>query len=384
MLKNRAGNLVKQREDYVAFIPNPLPPEPPLNFDSEMIGLLSEADRCLGRLDGITQVLPNPDLFVAMYVKKEALLSSQIEGTQASLIDVLDIAESKEKINEKPIEEVVNYVGAMNYGLNRLKDLPVSLRLLKEIHRILLDGVRGGEKDPGEFRRSQNWIGPAGCTLATATFVPPPVLEMNIAMGHLENFIHDEELIIPDLIKIGLIHAQFETIHPFLDGNGRVGRLLITFWLCHKEILSKPLLYLSYYFKKNRMEYYDRLMAVRLKGDWENWIKFFLKGITLVSNESVETAKKIIKLKEDHSIIINSRIKNPSNGLRLLEKLFEFPLITVNTVVDMLAVSYPTANGLVNEFSDLGIIQQLGQTKRNKKYSYHQYVQLLSEGTELY
>ncbi|WP_418792604.1 Fic family protein [Phosphitispora sp. TUW77] len=382
-MRDRAGSFIRQREDYVAFIPNTLPPEPPLNIDVEMIDLLSQADRSLGRLDGITQILPNPDLFVAMYVKKEAVLSSQIEGTQASLIDVLDVDETKDKSKEKPIEEVVNYVKAMNHGLIRLEELPICLRLIKEIHQVLLQGVRGGERDPGEFRRSQNWIGPVGCTLAKATFVPPPVPEMIKAMNELEKFIHDKELRIPDLIKIGLIHAQFETIHPFLDGNGRVGRLLITFWLCYKEILSKPLLYLSYYFKKNRTEYYDRLMDIRLKGDWESWIRFFLKGIAQVSDESIITAKKILKLKEEHSQLINSQTRNPSNGLKLLERLFEQPIVTINMVADMVGISYPTANNLVTEFTESGLMRQIDQNQRNKRFSYYNYVQLLQEGTEL-
>ena len=215
-----------------------------------------------------------------MYVKKEAVLSSQIEGSQASLIDILDDEDVKEKGKEKSVEEVVNYIAAMNYGLERLEKLPICLRLLMEIYEILLANVRGGEKNPGEFRRSQNWIGSTGCTLTTATFVPPTPEEKIQAMNHLELFIHELDDI-PPLIKIGLIHAQFETIHPFLDGNGRMGRLLITFWLCQQQILSKPLLYLSYYFKRNRSEYYDRLMDIRLKGNWENWLIFFLKGICI-------------------------------------------------------------------------------------------------------
>lgn len=218
MIANRSGVFIKQLEGYKAFIPKTLPPDPPLNIDAEMLSLLSTADRNLGRLDGITHILPNPDLFVAMYVKKEAVLSSQIEGTQASLIDILDTEEIDEQ-KEKSVEEVVNYIQAMNHGLQRLGELPLSLRLIKEIHGILLDGVRGGEKSPGDFRQSQNWIGLAGCTLTTATFVPPPLHEMQTAMGELEHFFYQDEDL-PPLIKIGLIHAQFETIHPFLDGNG--------------------------------------------------------------------------------------------------------------------------------------------------------------------
>ncbi|MBO8169309.1 MAG: Fic family protein [Thermoanaerobacteraceae bacterium] len=381
-LSNRAGVFMNQPGGYRAFIPKPLPPDPPLKMDNDMLLLLSTADRCLGRLDGITQILPNPDLFVAMYVKKEAVLSSQIEGTQASLIDVLDADDSVDVEKEKSIEEIVNYIKAMNYGLTRLEELPLSLRLIKEIHKILLQDVRGGERSPGEFRKSQNWIGPAGCTLSSATFVPPPHHEAMKAMADLELFFHEYEDI-PPLIKIGFIHAQFETIHPFLDGNGRIGRLLITFWLCQQKILRKPLLYLSHFFKMNRTEYYDRLMDIRLKGDWENWIKFFLKGIAQVSIEATETAKKILKMKEEHSKLINSRIKNPSNGLKLLENLFEHPVVTINKVADMLEVTYPTANALVSQFCDLGILHYNPKVQRNRKFRYSAYIDLLQAGTEL-
>lgn len=381
IIKERSGSLLRQPTDYIAFIPKGLPPDPEICYDQELINLLSTADRELGRLDGITQILPNPDLFVAMYVKKEAVLSSQIEGTQASLIDLLDDEDSREKGKEKHIEEVVNYVGAMNFGLDRLQTLPICLRLIKEIHEILLSGVRGSERNLGEFRTSQNWIGPQGCNLSNATFVPPPHEEMLKSMNDLELFIHDDDTI-PALIKIGLIHAQFETIHPFLDGNGRMGRLLITFWLCHQKILSKPLLYLSYYFKRNRAEYYDRLMDIRLKGDWESWLKFFLKGIASVSDESINTAKRIIAMKDHHTNIINQNLRNASNGLKLLDQLFEHPIITINKVSALLSISYPTANTLVNQFCELNILEDPDQ-QRNKKFTYRQYVDVLQEGTEL-
>lgn len=378
----RAGRFVQQPSGYKAFVPSPLPPQPPINLDNEMIALLSKADRCLGRLDGITEILPNPDLFVAMYVKKEALLSSQIEGTQASLIDVLNAAEFSGSEKEKSVEEVVNYVQAMNYGLKRLNELPLSLRLIREIHKILLRDVRGSERSPGELRRSQNWLGASGSTLSTATFVPPPVLEMVTAMNNLENFFYKEEHL-PPLIKIGLIHAQFETIHPFLDGNGRMGRLLITFWLCQQQILSKPLLYLSYYFKRNRTEYYDRLMDIRIKGDWENWLKFFLKGIAEISLEATDTAKNILSIKEEHSHIINASVSNPANGLKLLEALFEYPIITVNMAKVFLNVSYPTASSLISDFCSLGILSDNPEIQRNRKYTYQKYIQLLETGTDI-
>ncbi len=380
MHSNRAGFFMKQPSGYVAFIPNPLPPEPPIFVDDEMFKLLSDADRKLGRLDGITQILPNPDLFVAMYVQKEAVLSSQIEGTQASLIDVLGQEDGNHEKKEH-IDEVVNYVHAMKYGLERLSTLPLCLRLLKEIHSKLLKDGRGSSKNPGEFRSTQNWIGPAGCDLLNATFVPPPVPEMHEALGQLEKFLHSDDNI-PSLIKIGLIHAQFETIHPFLDGNGRVGRLLITFWLCQQEILSQPLLYLSYYFKQNRLEYYDRLMAVRTKGDWEGWLKFFLKGIAQVSDESINSAKEIIKLRDQYTKIVHQKKK--TSYQKLLDILFEHPILTTTKASELLDITYPTANSIINDFCHWGILKPRDPSKkRNQNYVFHRYIEILQRGTEL-
>ncbi len=266
--KRRSGSYVQQPKGYRAFVPKPLPPQPPVRMDDEMWMLLSEADRALGRLDGATATLPNPDLFVVMYVRKEAVLSSQIEGTQASLIDVLEFeANALERGNEYDVTEVINYVQAMNYALNRVKQMPLSLRLLREIHGTLMTGTRGGDRNPGEFRTSQNWIGPLrNHDLSTAAYVPPPPYEMQEALGNLEKFLYDPHPM-PVLIRVGLVHAQFETIHPFLDGNGRMGRLLITFVLCEKDIVKRPLLYLSYYFKQYRQEYYNLLQATRDAGD---------------------------------------------------------------------------------------------------------------------
>lgn len=378
---NRSGRIVKTLKGYEAFIPNSLPPDPAVIIDQEMYYLLSAADRKLGRLDGITRVLPNPDLFLAMYVKKEAILSSQIEGTQASLVDVLGASSETEK--RKPdIEDVVNYVKAMNYGLNRLETLPLSLRLIREIHRKLLQGVRGSDRSPGEFRKSQNWIGPQGCLLENATFVPPPVEEMQTAMGALENFFYEEDMI-PPLIKIAMIHAQFETIHPFLDGNGRVGRLLITFWLCQQKILSKPLLYLSFYFKQNRSEYYDRLMNVRLNGDWESWIRFFLKGVETVSDEATESATAILALKEQCSIALSAVTGNSSHLQALLDALFETPIITRKEVIEKLSVSSPTAGDLLDTFCRLDILTDATPNKqRNKQYYFTDYLNILEKGME--
>jgi len=381
-MKERTGYFMNQPTGYISFVPASLPPEPPIEYDDEMRALLSNADRKLGRLDGITQILPNPDLFVTMYVKKEAVLSSQIEGTQASLIDVLD-DDVKSNSNNDNIEEVVRYVAAMNYGLKRLDSLPLSLRLLKEIHSILLSSGRGSNRNPGEFRKTQNWIGPKNSTLQTAAFVPPTVADMENALYELEKFMHETDNI-PILIKIGLIHSQFETIHPFLDGNGRMGRLLITFWLCQQNILTKPLLYLSYYFKKNRTEYYDRLMDVRKKGDWESWLKFFLNGISEISDEATNSAKEIISINTKYSKMLYTEGYN-ANYQRLLEYIFETPIITKNKVLEVLNITYPTASTLVEDFCKLGILTETDKSaKRNKKYAFTEYVNILNRGTELY
>lgn len=332
-----------------------------------MIQLLSRADRALGRLDGVTSILPNPDLFVAMFVRQEAVLSSQIEGTQSTLEDVLQFEADSGADLPKDIGEVVNYVNAMNHGLRRLKDLPLCLRLIREIHGRLLQGTRGGEKTPGEFRRTQNWIGPGGCTLASASFAPPPVHDMHPALDNLEAFLHDTETF-PVLVHCALAHAQFETIHPFIDGNGRVGRLLITFLLCEREILHRPLLYLSSYLKTHRAEYYDRLMAVRLSGDWEGWIKFFLQGIFEVSQAATTTARKILELREEH----RQRVKNPT----LLDFLFEQPLVSIPMVQQRLGCGFQAASKHVEQFEQAGILRETTGYQRNRRFRYDPYLSL--------
>lgn len=381
---NRAGFFMNSAVGYKSFVPAKLPPNPPIQYDDELQGLLSLADRKLGRLDGVTQILPNPELFVAMYVKKEAVLSSQIEGTQASFVDVLSTEYNQaDDQRHDDVKEVINYVDAMNWGLEQLSSFPLSLRLIRNIHARLIHNTRGANKNPGEFRASQNWIGPAGCTLNTATFVPPTVPDMNVALGDLELFIHQEDFI-PALVKIALIHAQFETIHPFLDGNGRMGRLLITFWLCQQNILTKPLLYLSFYFKKNRAEYYDRLMAVRKNGDWENWIKFFLRGIAEVSDEATESARAILKIKEDATNALYQKDGTNSNYQRLLNYLFEQPFIKRSDVEQYLNVSNPTAGSILDVFCQMNILVDCTPDKaRNKMYAFGKYLDILNSGTEL-
>jgi Fic family protein len=363
-------------EGYQAFIPAPLPPDPPAMIDQELARLLSDADRALGRLDGVATVLPNPDLFLAMYVRHEAVLSSQIEGTQSSLDDVLEFEiDSAGKELPKDVEEVVNYVNAMSYGLERIAKLPLSLRLIREIHERLLTGVRGRERTPGEFRRSQNWIGPQGCTLANAIFVPPPVHEMQTALDNFEKFLHDISL--PILIHCGLAHAQFETIHPFLDGNGRVGRLLITFLLCERKVLRRPLLYLSLFLKAHRAEYYDRLMAVRRDGNWEGWLNFFLRGVLEVSQSATETARAILHLREDHRQLVGDQLGGRASlGMRLLDYLFQQPLVSVSLVEKRLDCSFVTANKIIEQLAGLELLREITGWQRNRRYRYDPYLAL--------
>ena len=380
----RAGRYVRQPAGHRAFIPAPLPPELAIRLDGELQTLLSDADRALGRLDGSIQTLPNPDLFVLMYVRKEAVLSSQIEGTQSSLQDLLAAEADLFGGHHEPrdVDEVVNYVAAMNHGLARLRDLPVSVRLIREIHARLLDGVRGAHLTPGELRRSQNWIGPSGCTLAEATFVPPPPDQVPDSLGQLEQFLHEENSL-PLLIRIGLAHAQFETIHPFLDGNGRVGRLLITFLLCEKQVLQKPVLYLSHWFKQHRQTYYDRLQSVRDNGDWEAWLAFFLRGVATVSEQATETARRILALREQHRTIITDHFgRAAGNGHRVLESIYRRPIVSVKQVREMTRTTSPAANDLVRRFVDQHILVEITGYARNRRYRYDDYVRLFTEGTE--
>lgn len=381
--QGRAGHYVHQAEGYKAFIPASLPPTPPVQLAGELQRLLSEADRALGRLDGSVQTLPNPDLFVYMYVRKEAVLSSQIEGTQSSLQDLL-AAEAQVLGAGRPrdVDEVVNYVGAMRHGLARLAELPVSVRLIREIHAELLKGVRGSRLTPGELRRSQNWIGPSGCTLAEASFVPPPPGELGAALGDLESFLHRDDGL-PLLVKIGLAHAQFETIHPFLDGNGRIGRLLVTFLLCEKGALHKPVLYLSHYFKRFRQEYYERLQAVRDTGDFEGWLGFFLRGVAQVSLEAADTARRILELREQHRRAITDRLgRAAGNGHRVLEHLYERPIMSVADVQQLIGTTFAGANQIVQRLVELGILKEFTGQVRHRRFRYDAYVGLFEGGAD--
>lgn len=371
-----------QSGGYRAFIPATLPPDPPVEYDEELQFLLSKADRDLARLDGITTVLPNPDLFIAMYIKKEALLSSQIEGTQASLEGVLEFEADltpKEDVNE--IKEVINYIKALNYGMGRLNELPMSLQLIREIHENLLEGTRGASLFPGEFRKFQNYIVAPGATLHDAIFVPAPPEMVIPAMEELEKFVYSKDNI-PPLVKIALIHAQFETVHPFLDGNGRMGRLLITFYLFWKGILSKPLLYLSFYLKKNRAQYYDLLMKVRTEGAWENWIRFFLMGVSETSQEAANTAREIIKLKDNLITRLYENSVSSVFAVKLIDLLFEIPVISNKNVIERLKVSNVTANELVRRFVEIEILREITGKKRYKRYIFTDYVEIIARGTK--
>jgi Fic family protein len=375
----RAGRFVTQPSGYRAFIPARLPPDPPLDLDGETLALLSRADVALGRLDGVVQVIPDPDFFVSMYVRREAVLSSQIEGTQSTLEDLLGAElEPGGRASEasSDVGEIVNYVRAMNHGLRRLSELPLSLRLLREIHAELLRDGRGARATPGEFRTSQNWIGPGGATLQQATFVPPPVPEMRQALDDFERFFHRDERA-PVLIEAALAHAQFETIHPFLDGNGRVGRLLITFLLVHRGILRAPLLYLSHYLKLHRTEYYDRLTGVRVRGDWEGWLRFFLAGVATTAEEAAATAERIFELRERHRTLVMD--ETGALGSRLLAAVFDRPLVNVNYLTRALGVSFPTANRLVARFEELGLLREVTGQRRSRRFRYDAYLSLFDE-----
>lgn len=377
---DRAGVLKKMQSDYECFVPHDLK-HLKLNIDVELQSLINKANLLLGKLDGMATILSDIDLFVSMYVQKEAVISSQIEGTQASLIDVLQKDRKQEKINETA--EIINYVKAANYAFNRLKKLPLCMRLIKETHSILLSDVRGSEKLPGELRRSQNWIGYPGCTLSTASFVPPAPTEMENALSDLEKYIHEESLI-SKLVKIALIHYQFETIHPFLDGNGRIGRLLIVLFLKEQGLIEYPVLYLSYFFKKNRTIYYELLNNVHAKGEFEEWVSFFIKGICEVSEDAISSIKKIIKLKKSDIEKIRRITKgNVSNLLLVYDYLLKHPILEAKDICNFLSLSKPTANNLLETLTELGILELLEDKKRYKQYIYKEYVDILSEGTSL-
>jgi Fic family protein len=375
----RAGRYVSQPAGFDAFHPAPYPPTD-LTLDRRLLDLLSTADHELGRLVGASEILPNPDLFVRMYVRREAVMSSQIEGTQASLMDVLEYEAMRARgEHDIDVREVSNYVAALRYGLRRVTSLPLSLRLLREIHARLMRDVRGGEpaKTPGEFRRSQNWV--AGPSPATARYVPPPVAEMNRALDQFERALHERPPY-PLLINLGLAHAQFETIHPFLDGNGRIGRLLVTFLLCEYGVLKEPLLYLSIFFKAHREDYYERLQAIRDEGDWEGWLAFFLEGVATVAHEATDTARTIVRLREELRNDLPPQLgRRSGNGLALLDKLFLHPIVAVKTVEKLLDLSQPAALALVDALVGAGVLREATGRRRNRIFEFRKYLALFAE-----
>lgn len=375
----RAGHYRQQPGGYDAFVPGPFPPSD-LLVDDELLIDLGRADRALARLDGAASVLPAVDHFITMYVFQEATTSSQIEGTQATLIEALELGAEAEAGRERrdDAQEILNYVAALRLGLERLSELPVSLRLIKEIHATLMTDVRGGEpaRTPGEFRTSQNWIG--GTSPSNARFVPPPVEDMWQALDAWEKAIHNTGPVFPPLIHIGLLHAQFETIHPFLDGNGRVGRLLITYLLTERGILAKPLLYLSIFFRKHRSEYYTRLQATRDEGDWEAWLKFFVAGVYEVAKEATETVQRILSLRERDRTRLSTLGARSGNALRLHDMLFSRAVVNSRYVQQVLDISQPTADTLLATLESIGLLREWTGRRRDRSWIYTEYVDLFT------
>ena len=381
-MRNRAGryrNNLSGEAMYQSFIPSALPPEPAIEIDSEMLSLAVEAEKRLAALDVISKNIPNMDLFVSMYVRKEALMSSQIEGTQATLEDILD--PSLEKNANRDVIDVVNYIRATEYAVKRLDSLPLCCRLIRETHAILMENVRGQEKNPGEFRHSQNWIGAAGSTIRTARYIPPCPEDMETAMSDLEKYINDDADDMDLLIRAALIHYQFETIHPFLDGNGRVGRLLITLFLMENKLLSAPSLYISYYLKKHRVEYYDRMSEVRRNGDYEQWIRFFLRAVSACADDAVITVEKLDALHKSNEEKIRTLGRAAKNSLKLFYYIEANPIIDIGKTASALGVAYNTISTAIQHLKGLNILVQTSDKNRNRTFSYEAYLNILRDGT---
>jgi len=375
----RAGKKVKQgsgKAEYFCFVPADLPLQnPPIQYDDEMIYLVSEANRFIGRLDEVTDTLISPSYFVYMYARKEAALSSQIEGTRATFSDLIKAEAGMADEVPNDVQEIENYVKAISYGFERLETLPLSLRLIREIHAILMTGVRGENKSPGEFRRSQNWIG--GYSINTASYVPPSVDYLNGCLDNFEKFMHENDRMSP-LVKVALIHSQFEMIHPFLDGNGRVGRLLIAFYLAAKNILHKPTLYISKFIKRNQQAYYDCLSNIHIKGDYESWIKFFLTGVIETAKEAVEIARYITVLRENDLHKISVLGRTSENAMAIYEGLFDKPTISIEEAMAKLDISAATGGRLLERLCEEGILTNLDNRKRKKVFVYQNYIDVFS------
>ncbi len=379
-MKNRAGyfksNLSGEME-YKSFVPAVLPPNPTIELNKDIVDILVKANKQIALLEGIATRIPNMDLFISMYVRKEALMSSQIEGTQATLEDVLD--PNLEENTNRPVGDVVNYIKATDFAINKLKEIPLCNRLIKQAHEVLLSGIRGENKSPGEFRHSQNWIGAAGCNLQNARFVPPNVVDMNEAMSDVEKYINVEDDL-DMLIRAGLIHYQFETIHPFLDGNGRIGRLLITLFLMEKKVLTTPALYISYFLKKNRIEYYDRMSEVRLKGNYEQWVKFFLEAVYESAKDATETIDKLVALHDKNCIKIETLGRRAKNVMRVFEYLEANPIIEIQKTAKELEIAFNTMSNIVKDLSSIGVLEQTSTQSRNRTFVYKEYLEILKEG----
>jgi Fic family protein len=374
-MSERAGCYQLQPTGYKAFIPQNLPPQPVVVIGDNLKRLLVSTEQKLSELNGIGFSLPNPNLFIMMAIRKEALLSSQIEGTQATMTDILTYETWAEVDNLDDVQEVVNYIKALHHGIARLDKLSLCMRIIKECHEILLNSVRGYEKTPGEFRISQNWIGQS---LKNAIFVPPPHTQVPEKIGNLEKFINQEDLL-PLLIKCALIHYQFETIHPFLDGNGRIGRLLIDLFINWKGLLHKPLIYTSLFFKQNRQEYFDRLMMIRTSGDFEQWIEFFLKGMLWSVEHAIEKIKQILLLQERLRQKILKEKKASLRSIQLLDILFTSPLTTINDIADKLDISFQAASEQAKLFLRLGILEELTGQKRSRRFAFAPYLKIVEE-----
>ena len=381
VLSNRAGEYRSNLSGelaYQSFVPSPLPPTPELELDSELLELLIETSRKLAELDGVAKRIPNMNLFVSMYVRKEALMSSQIEGTQATLEDVLDPLLDTNA--NRDVADVVNYIKATEYAIERLKALPLCNRLLRETHAVLMENVRGQEKNPGEFRTSQNWIGGQGSTIKNARYIPPCPEDMAVAVSDLEKYINEDQTY-DVLIRAALIHYQFETIHPFLDGNGRIGRLLITLYLMENGALSTPALYISYFLKKNRIEYYDRMTEVRAKGNYEQWVRFFLQAINECAEDAIVTIDRLDDLHHKNLAVINGMGRSVKSALSLFNYIEANPIIDIKKTAQALGVSYNTVAAQVQRFIAAGILVQTDSTNRNRTFSYKEYLDILRDGT---
>lgn len=359
-------------DGHLAFVPNSLPPN--LEWDSRFSASVSKADHALGVLSGIGENLPNPHLLIYPFIRKEAVLSSRIEGTQSTFSDLL-MFEATSREEGKDVKEVFNYVRAMEHGLERSEKLPMSLRLIREIHGILMEGVRGEDSKPGEFRREPNWIGAQGCQLSEATFVPPPVPQMYEELDKFERFLHTD-IQLPPLVQLAMIHYQFEAIHPFLDGNGRIGRLLIVFFLCQRRLLSQPLLYISAFLERNHQAYYDYLLGVSQKGAWRQWIAFFLDAVTEQSIDAVERSRRLLSLQDDYRRLVQDKQLSPT-AQRLSDYIFERPLVRTKRVQQSLGISWSGANKAIQSLVDIEILTEITGRKRNRIYAAPEIMQIL-------